>query len=91
MADSLAGQGPQKPPDADRHLGELAEAAWRFYQERLLTQARQPRLLTGNDLRALGLAPGPEFRRLLTAVEEAQWEGQVTNREEALDLVRSML
>jgi len=91
MADSLAGQGPQKPPDADRRLGELAEAAWRFYQERLLTQARQPRLLTGNDLRALGLTPGPEFRRLLTAVEEAQWEGQVTTREEALDLVRSLV
>ena len=91
MADSLAGQGPQKPPDADRHLGDLAEAAWRFYQERLLTQARQPRLLTGDDLCALGLTPGPEFRRLLTAVEEAQWEGQVTTREEALDLVRSLL
>ncbi|MFZ2089993.1 MAG: HD domain-containing protein, partial [Desulfobaccales bacterium] len=34
MADSLAGQGPQKPADADRRLGQLADRAWRFYQER---------------------------------------------------------
>lgn len=91
MADSLAGQGPLKPAEADRHLGELAEAAWRFYQEHLLRQQRQPRLLNGDDLCALGLTPGPEFRRLLTAVEEAQWEGQVNTRDDALALVRRLL
>jgi poly(A) polymerase len=90
MADSLAGQGPLKPPDGDRRLGDLAEAAWHFYQERL-APARQPRLLNGDDLLALGLAPGPEFRRLLAAVEEAQWEGQVATREEALALVRRLV
>jgi poly(A) polymerase len=88
MADSLAGQGPQKPEDAEDRLGELAEAAWNFYQERLAAAERQPRLLTGHDLKDLGLKPGPEFRRLLRAVEEAQWEGQVTTKEEALALVR---
>jgi len=90
MADSLAGQGPLKPADGDRLLGDLAEAAWRFYQDRL-APARLPRLLSGDDLCALGLAPGPEFRRLLTAVEEAQWEGQVATREEALALVRRLV
>ncbi len=90
MADSLAGQGPQKPPDADRRLGELAEAAWSFYQERL-APPQLPRLVTGDDLCALGLSPGPEFRRLLAAVEEAQWEGQVATREEALALVRRLV
>ena len=90
MADSLAGQGPLKPVDSDQRLGELAEAAWQFYQERL-TPARQPRLLSGDDLCALGLAPGPAFRRLLAAVEEAQWEGEVATREEALALVRQLI
>jgi len=90
MADSLAGQGPQKPPDADRRLGELAVAAWIFYQERL-APPQLPRLVTGDDLCALGLSPGPEFRRLLAAVEEAQWEGQVATREEALALVRRLV
>lgn len=91
MADSLAGQGPQKPRDAEARLARLAEAAWRFYQERLLPQERLPRLVTGEDLKALGLTPGPEFRRLLSAVEEAQWEGEVATREEALALVTRLL
>jgi len=90
MADSLAGQGPQKPPDSDQRLAELADGAWKFYQERL-APAQLPRLITGDDLVALGLSPGPEFRRLLTAVEEAQWEGEVSTREEALALVRRLV
>jgi poly(A) polymerase len=90
LADSLAGQGPQKPPESDRRLVELAEAAWRFYQERLAA-GRPPRLLSGDDLCALGLKPGPEFRRLLQAVEEAQWEGQVATRDEALALVQRLI
>uniref|UniRef100_A0A7C3ZDC9 HD domain-containing protein n=1 Tax=Desulfobacca acetoxidans TaxID=60893 RepID=A0A7C3ZDC9_9BACT len=89
LADSLAGQGPLKPADADQRLAALAEAAWKFYQERL-APARPPRLLSGDDLVALGLTPGPEFRRLLTAVEEAQWEGEIATREEALALVRRL-
>jgi len=91
MADSLAGQGPQKPADADARLGELADAAWNFYEEQLAARRHQPRLVTGHDLKALGLPPGPEFRRLLEAVEEAQWEGQVNTKEEALALVRRMI
>uniref|UniRef100_A0A7V4GA08 HD domain-containing protein n=1 Tax=Desulfobacca acetoxidans TaxID=60893 RepID=A0A7V4GA08_9BACT len=91
MADSLAAQGPQKPPEAEVQLSRLADAAWRFHQERLLPQESQPRLLTGEDLKALGLTPGPEFRRLLEAVAEAQWEGQVASREEALALVQRLV
>jgi poly(A) polymerase len=49
-------------------------------------------LLTGDDLQAeLGLEPGPEFKRLLEAVREAQLEGTITTREEALQLVKRLL
>jgi len=92
MADSLAAQGRQKPEDAERTLAALADEAYRFLKEQLEPQERRPRLLTGHDLqKVLGLKPGPQFRRLLTAVEEAQWEGRVTTREEALALVRQIL
>lgn len=92
MADSLAAQGSQKPKDAERVLADLADAAYRFLKERLEPQEHRPRLLTGHDLqKVLGLQPGPRFKRLLTAVEEAQWEGRVANREEALELVRQLL
>jgi poly(A) polymerase len=69
----------------------LADAAYHFLKERLELQERQPRLLTGHDLiQVLGLEPGPLFRAILTAVEEAQWEGGVRNRQEALELARKL-
>ena len=91
MADSLAGEGPQKPADAETVLAELADEAYRFLKERLEPQERLPRLITGADLIRLGLKPGPRFRQILTAVEEAQWEGAVGSREDALRLVRHLL
>jgi poly(A) polymerase len=91
MADSLAGQGPQKPADAEAVLADLADAAHRFLKERIEPQERQPRLISGHDLiKVLGLEPGPRFREILTAVEEAQWEGTIHSRQEALDLARSL-
>jgi len=63
----------------------------RFLAETPLEQVRPPRLLTGDDLKALGLAPGPRFRQLLLAVEDAQLEGRLTTREQALQFVREKL
>jgi len=45
-------------------------------------------LVTGDDLIAQGRAPGPKFREILTAVEDAQLEGRLASREAALDFVR---
>jgi poly(A) polymerase len=90
MADSLAGQGPLKPADSEAVLADLADAAYLFLKERLEPQERRPKLLSGHDLIRLGLKPGPRFRQLLTAVEEAQWEGIVRTREEALEMVQRL-
>lgn len=49
---------------------------------------RPPRLITGEDLIAWGYAPGPHFREMLDAVEDAQLEGQLCSKEEAEALVR---
>jgi hypothetical protein len=48
---------------------------------------RPPCLVTSHDLIALGLRPGPAFRDILEVVYDAQLEGQVKTREEALELV----
>ncbi|HEY3743609.1 MAG TPA: CCA tRNA nucleotidyltransferase, partial [Bryobacteraceae bacterium] len=70
------------------HLG-----SWGFVREQLrelpAEQLRPPRLITGNDLIAAGYTPGPSMKTMLTAVEDAQLEGTVSTREEALELVRS--
>jgi len=91
MADSLAGQGPLKPADSEAVLADLAEAAYQFLQERLEPQERLPKLINGYDLIKLGLPSGPRFRQLLTAVEEAQWEGLIQTREEALAMIQRLL
>jgi poly(A) polymerase len=53
-------------------------------------QIRPTPLITGTDLIAAGYQPGPQFRELLTAVEDAQLDGTIGNKEEALGLVKSM-
>jgi poly(A) polymerase len=60
----------------------------RFLEETPPEQVRPPRLITGDDLKQLGLVPGPQFRSLLQAVEDAQLEGHLTSREGALEFVR---
>ena len=50
-------------------------------------ELRPPRLITGNDLIALGYAQGELFRQILTAVEDAQLNGILENREQALEFV----
>src|SRR5215831_9474131 len=50
-------------------------------------QIRPTPLITGDDLIAAGYKPGPQFKELLTAVEDAQLEGSITTKEEAMGLV----
>jgi putative nucleotidyltransferase with HDIG domain len=50
-------------------------------------QVRPALLVTGADLIAAGYRPGPRFKQLLALAEDAQLEGQVTTRDEALALI----
>jgi poly(A) polymerase len=50
-------------------------------------QLKPARLVTGNDLIAAGYRPGPAFARILSAVEDAQLEGQLGAHDEALAYV----
>lgn len=51
-------------------------------------ELRPPKLLSGHDLVAMGYRPGPAFREILERVRDAQLEGEVRTREEALHLAR---
>ncbi|MEO8663816.1 MAG: CCA tRNA nucleotidyltransferase, partial [Bryobacteraceae bacterium] len=52
-------------------------------------QIRPTVLINGQDLIEAGYAPGPLFKQILTVVEDAQLEGTLQNRDQALALVRS--
>lgn len=49
---------------------------------------RPPPLLRGRDLIELGLTPGPRFKDILREAEDAQLEGALTSREEAIEWAR---
>jgi poly(A) polymerase len=50
---------------------------------------RPAALMTGDDLIAAGYIPGPRFREILEAVEDAQLEGRLLSREDARKFVKN--
>ena len=62
---------------------ETYELVQRFLAETPPEQVRPGRLLTGDDLQAMGFRPGPLFAEILQGLEEAQLEGQIGTREGA--------
>lgn len=55
-------------------------------------QALRPRpIITGNDLIAMRLTPGPLFKEILEAVEDAQLEGRISSREDAIRFVNDYI
>ena len=52
-------------------------------------EAIRPRpLFNGDDLIQMGYRPGPRFKEILQAVEDAQLEGEISSQEEAMKFVR---
>jgi poly(A) polymerase len=45
-------------------------------------------LVTGDDLIAAGYSPGPHFKEILAAVEDAQLDGRLKSKDEAMQFVR---
>jgi poly(A) polymerase len=50
-------------------------------------QIRPRPVITGHDLIAAGYRAGPRFKEILAAVEDAQLEGRLNTRAEALEFV----
>lgn len=71
--------------DAMGSHGNAAHIDWiENYAANMAPEAvHPPPLLTGNDLIELGYAPGPLFGGILRAVEDAQLENRLQNKEEA--------
>jgi poly(A) polymerase len=67
---------------------DLYDLARAEYEREPAPDLRPKPLLTGRDLIAAGYKPSPQFKAMLTAAEDAQLEGTVTTRDEALALVR---
>ena len=78
-----------RQPNFDDHLrlsGPSEIVDWIRERWTQLTQEelKPAPLLTGADLIALGMTPGPRFRELLASAEDAQLNGRIVSREQAL-------
>lgn len=91
LADHLAARGPDLDLEQWKwHTGQvkyiLTECSRR---ESIVTP---PRLIDGHDIiNIFRLKPGPEIRRILESVREAQAAGELNSREDALSYVRNRL
>jgi poly(A) polymerase len=74
--------------DLTGHLDNY-EFARERYENMPPEQVRPEPLLTGWDLIAMGYRPGPAFKTMLHAVEEAQLEGAIQSSEEAARLIQT--
>ncbi len=88
-------------PQFDQHLAlhradSLASngnlSTYEFVKEKLTAippeKMRPAPLLSGDDLIAAGHVPGPKFREILEAVEDAQLEDRLGSKQSALEFVR---
>ena len=67
----------------------LYEFVKRKMEETPEQEIRPTPLVTGDDLIAAGYKPGPQFKEILSAVEDGQLEGQLQTPEEAMSFVLS--
>jgi poly(A) polymerase len=65
----------------------LYDYAKQAYEQEEPAEQRPAWLVTGRDLIAAGYRPGPAFKAMLTAAEDAQLEGRISSRKEGLQLV----
>jgi poly(A) polymerase len=73
---------------SSNHNLEAYEMVRRKLSEYGEERLRPEPLLTGSDLIAAGYTPGPRFSEILTAVEDAQLEGELQSSGEAMQFVR---
>jgi poly(A) polymerase len=92
MADSLAGQGEEKPVEMEQEIATLFEEVLKVYGESIKPVLKGKRLLSGSDLiEQFGLVPGPFFSTILDGLELAMVEGVVKDRDSAVDWVEAFL
>jgi poly(A) polymerase/tRNA nucleotidyltransferase (CCA-adding enzyme) len=92
LADRTATDTPDAGDESWSRLVALTERMLGDYWQRQAESVNPPSLIDGHDLlHEFDLQPGPSIGGLLEAVREAQANGEVTTRDEALALIYSIL
>ena len=86
-ADRLATRGPASIIDGDQLRSDLTALGEQWFARR--AELQLPRLVTGEDVLALGVS-GPRVGELLRSVREAQLDGELAGREAALQRLQAL-
>ncbi|MFH1655985.1 MAG: HD domain-containing protein [Candidatus Omnitrophota bacterium] len=90
LADQRATRGPLTDPESRRRHEKLIKELIDYYFKK---QKEKPmvRLINGNDLiKKLKLKPSPIFSKILSKVEEAQAEGKIKTKKQALEIAKKI-
>ena len=82
--------------DGSRPTNSVVEVLKRVEQLRPIVEQRELkkgvlRLVSGEDIIANGLKPGPAFREILAHIRDAELEGKIKTREEALEYLKMLI
>ncbi len=91
MADTLATRGPALIESERQRLLRWGRATVAAYYSEIKGRLERRPLITGKDLAAMGMAPGPAMGQVLRAVREAQDADSVRTAEEARSLARALM
>lgn len=71
-------------------VGSLADVEFceHYLSETPIEEIDPPPLITGDDLKQIGILPGPQFKELLDLVRDAQLDGAISTHNQALELAR---
>jgi hypothetical protein len=90
IADCQGKRGEATQPADCEPSQRIAELLVERYLERYQPAAAPAALVTGRDVIALGVKPGPRIGEILEAVREAQMTGEIDTRDAALTLAQAL-
>lgn len=78
--------------DALASSGDLSDYDYcqEMFQKLSREEVKPEPLITGHDLIAMGLKPGPLFKEILTKIEDEQLDGNLTTKEAAIERVKEL-
>ncbi|SPD76084.1 Polynucleotide adenylyltransferase/metal dependent phosphohydrolase [uncultured Desulfobacterium sp.] len=91
MADTMATLGPDSKLAEQDYFIEWSKKTVTAYYGHIKRQLERQDLISGKDLIALGMDPGPGMGMILKQVRQAQDEGQVQDRDNALLLASNLM
>lgn len=91
MADVKSTLGPDSRTEDREDYLRWSKETIKDYYEVIKKRLERRDLITGKDLIALGMEPGPELGRILEQIRSAQDTGEVNSSDEALAMARELL